>query len=333
MDLYIFKNLLYFKRKYNECFQVVLNCFLSKYSKKGIFDDRDPGVLKRFSKSIAIIVSSKGVDQEDCGDDINDEYECNSITVKARLKQILIESLSSDANKILNQNESLVLKNVLLNDQIELFSNPRRELALLNKTEQKRILDVIEQRLVFIPKSEAKIRARIDRTHIPKLNVYIAQTFARIEAQINDTFLGVNGVVSRVSAFINNVTQQAPNENALQTLIGLMGFLNSDKISFDTFESILKNVTNGLALREVNNLRDQKHLLDFFIGLLPDEFKLNESVLCINKRNWLSVTIVAALYRHIDTSKIYEFIATQYKLFEKEYQSQLDKHFTDYLIK
>ena len=291
--------------------------------------------MKRFAKSIAIIVSSKGGDQGDCYDDINNDDECNSTTVKARLKQTLIESLSSDANKILNQNETLILRNVLLNDQIELFSNPRRELALLNKTEQKNILNVIEQRLVFIPKSEAKIRARIDRTHIPKLNVYITQTFARLESQINDTFMSVNGVVSRVSDFINNVTQQAPNELARQTLSGLMGFLNSEKISFDTFESMLKNVTNGMGIiRGVNNLRDQKHLLDFFVELLPDEFKLNESVLgTSNKRNWLSVVIVAALYRHIDTSKIYEYIAEQYKLFEKEYQSQLDKHFTDYLIK
>ena len=289
--------------------------------------------MKRFAKSIAIIVSSKGGDQGDCGDDINDDDECNSTIVKARLKQTLIESLSSGANKILNQNESLILRNVLLNDQIELFSNPRRELVLLNKTEQKRMLDVIEQRLVFIPKSEAKIRARIDRSHIPKLNVYITQTFARLEAQINDTFMGVNGVVNRVSDFINNVTQQAPNEIARQTLSGLMGFLNSDKISFDTFESMLKNVTNGMAIRGVNNLRDQKDLLDFFVELLPDEFKLNESVLCTNKRNWLSVSIVTVLYRNINISKIYEYIAEQYKLFEKEYQSQLDKHFTDYLIK
>ena len=284
--------------------------------------------MKRLAKSIAIVVSSKqGLD---CDDDNNDE-ECDASKVKAHLKQTLLESLENDANKILNNNETLIFKHILSNDQLELFTNPRREIAVLNNTEQTRILYMLEQRTAFIKKTDACIRARIDRNHMPKLNAYSMQLYDRFQSRLDRAFNGVNGVTSRVSDYIKNVTRMAPSDSAQRTLSGLLGVLQSEKVTFDYFVKMLENLQSLLCEEKefVKQLGEKKYIMDFFATLLPDEFRANERF--SNKRNWLSVSVVSALHREINTNKIYEYIKEQYRLFEKDYQSVLDNRFRDYL--
>jgi hypothetical protein len=272
------------------------------------------------------VSSKEGLECDDDGDE-----ECDANTVKARLKQTLMESLDNDANKILNKNETFIFKHILLNDQLELFTNPRREIAVLNKTEQTRILFMLEQRVIFIKKTEARIHARIDRNQIPKLNAYIMQIYDHFESRLDRAFNGVNSVTSRVSDYIKNVTQMAPSESAQRTLSGLLGVLQSEKVTFDYFLKMLENLQSLLSEAKglVKQLREEKYIVDFFVTLLPVEFRTYEKF--SDKRNWLSVRVVSPLHREINTIKIYEYIKEQYRLFEKDYQSVLDKLFRDYL--
>jgi hypothetical protein len=106
-------------------------------------------VLKRFAKSIGIIVSK-----------VNNEGESDA-TLRANLQQELVQSLLD--NKILSSNETLVFREILVNNQLEIFSNPRREVPILDYTQRKQMLGMLNTRMDYINKADAKIR--IDRTH------------------------------------------------------------------------------------------------------------------------------------------------------------------------
>ena len=102
--------------------------------------------------------------------------------VKANLKRELVQSL--DANKLLNQNETLVFRQVLLNDQLEIFSNPRRDVAVLDDKQKNQMLNMMNNQLVYIKNEDAQIRVRIDRSHIPRLNAYIVDNYAKFEKNL-----------------------------------------------------------------------------------------------------------------------------------------------------
>jgi hypothetical protein len=157
------------------------------------------------------------------------------------------------------------------------------------------------------------------------------QLYDRFQSRLDRAFNGVNGVTSRVSDYIKNVTRMAPSDSAQRTLSGLLGVLQSEKVTFDYFVKMLENLQSLLCEEKefVKQLGEKKYIMDFFATLLPDEFRANERF--SNKRNWLSVSVVSALHREINTNKIYEYIKEQYRLFEKDYQSVLDNRFRDYL--
>ncbi len=127
------------------------------------------------------------------------------------------------------------------------------------------------------------------------------------------------------------MTRMAPSESAQRTLSGLLGVLQSEKVTFDYFVKMLENLQSLLCEEKefVKKLGEEKYIADFFVTLLPDEFRTSERF--SSKRNWLSVSVVSALYREINTNKIYEYIKEQYRLFENDYQSVLDNRFRDYL--
>lgn len=274
---------------------------MTKNTLKGVFDESNVEILKQFAKSIGIIVSK-----------VNNEGESDEI-VKENLKRELIQSL--DANKILNQNETLVLRQVLQNDQIEIFSNPKKEVATIDDTQKKQIINMMENRLSYIKNSDAKIRVRIDRSHIPRLNAYIVDNYDRFEKNLDRL------IEKQTSEYIKNVTQQPLKLANKPTLNRLIGYLSSEngtrKISFDTF---MKNFGHDfLSFNDKKRIFDEKQVLDYFINLLPNEFRSGFS----NERTWFSVDLVSKLNEQIN-NKLYKYILDQYKLFENEYQTTLE---------
>jgi hypothetical protein len=123
-------------------------------------------VLKRFAKSIGIIVSK-----------VNNEGESDA-TLRADLQQELVQSLLD--NKIPSSNETLVFREILVNNQLEIFSNPRREVPMLDNAQREQMLGMLNTRMDYINKTDAKIRVRIDRTHIPRLNAYIVSNYETV---------------------------------------------------------------------------------------------------------------------------------------------------------
>ena len=103
---------------------------------------------------------------------VNNDGESDQ-EVKRYLFETLLESLES--TKILNNKENFFVRQVLLGNQLEIFSNPRRE-TLINDTQKNHILRMINA-LEYWKNEKDLIRARIDRTQLPRLNEYVLLKF------------------------------------------------------------------------------------------------------------------------------------------------------------
>ena len=271
------------------------------YKFSGVFDQQDVNVLKKFAKSIGIIVSK--VNNQDMDDSL----------VKEHLKSELRQSL--DNNKLLNKKETLVFKQVLsTNDQLEIFSNPMRE-GLLDEKQKNQILAMMN-RLAYIKNGDAQIRVRIDRSHIPRLNAYIVDNYEKFESNLAASL--EKSMVNYINSIIQ-VPLNASNKIVLSRLLSVLSENGTKKVDFDVF---MKSVgENFLSLSDKNHVVEGKRVLDYFISLLPDQFRNGFS----NERAWLSVKLVSKLNDQIN-NKVFKFIMDQIRLFESEYQTVLDKN-------
>ena len=241
--------------------------------------------------------------------------------VKANLKRELVQSL--DANKLLNQNETLVFRQVLLNDQLEIFSNPRRDVAVLDDKQKNQMLNMMNNQLVYIKNEDAQIRVRIDRSHIPRLNAYIVDNYAKFEKNL-DTLME-----KQASEYINNVTKQPLNLASKPVLMLLQSYLSENGTRQATFDTFMQNIGTGfLSVNDKRRVFDEKQVLDYFINLLPNEFRSGFS----NERTWFSVALVAKLNDQIN-NRLYKFLFDEYKLFENKYETMLEKNLNTFILK
>lgn len=241
--------------------------------------------------------------------------------VKANLKRELVQSL--DANKLLNQNETLVFRQVLLNDQLEIFSNPRRDVAVLDDKQKNQMLNMMNNQLVYIKNEDAQIRVRIDRSHIPRLNAYIVDNYAKFEKNL-DTL-----IEKQASEYINNVTKQPLNLASKPVLMLLQSYLSENGTRQATFDTFMQNIGTGfLSVNDKRRVFDEKQVLDYFINLLPNEFRSGFS----NERTWFSVALVAKLNDQIN-NRLYKFLFDEYKLFENKYETMLEKNLNTFILK
>jgi hypothetical protein len=95
---------------------------------------------------------------------------------------------------------------------------------------------------------------------------------------------------------------------------------------FDAFVSMgLSDEFVGLS--EKKKMCDEKRVLDYFVNLLPDEFRNgfpNE------RQTWLSASLVSKLNEQI-SSKLFKYIVDQHRLFDNEYQAVLTTNVQSYI--
>ena len=91
--------------------------------------------------------------------------------MKKALKKLL--KLTLDDEKISNKlssNEEIVFREIIENDQIEIFSNPKKQ-GLISRDQSKQILLLID-RLIYAEKNKLKLRVRVDIEYESKLFNY-----------------------------------------------------------------------------------------------------------------------------------------------------------------
>ena len=270
----------------------------------GIFNNNDSNVLRNFAKSIGIIVSK-----------VNNDGD-SDLDVKETLKDLLLESLNN--NRILNLNETIVFKQVLENDQIEIFSNPRKAM-ILDDTQKKQISQMID-RLDYIKKQDAVIRVSIDRSNIPKLNSYLVDNYDKFEKNF-EMLLG-----NKFQLFMTSVIENPPNSSNIPLIKKLLHYSNENgtkQMDFDIFMKTLESEFFDSKSR--NKMYEDKKILDYFLKLMPDEFRKSFSL----EKNWINVQLVSKL-NDLVTNKLFKYILDENNKFHSNLVLTLEKNVENY---
>ena len=101
-----------------------------------------------------------------------------------------------------------MFENVLNSDQIEIFSNPKKN-VILDSSQSEMIRKLIE-RLNYIEKSDLKIRKRIDDRYVTELFEYTHNSsnvlMKQFKKAINDSVLNY---INKKKTLLGNVEEQA----------------------------------------------------------------------------------------------------------------------------
>ncbi len=137
----------------------------------GVFDEIEYSFV---SKSIGIVLTRVINDGE------SDEE------VKKFLKGMLVDILDDEKrSQKLSKSEEIISKQVIAHDQVEIFSNPRKNI-LLDDKQKKKIAKMIGN-LELIDKDSAKLRVSVDKYYFTQLLVYTQDNFEKFDSAVDDT--------------------------------------------------------------------------------------------------------------------------------------------------
>jgi hypothetical protein len=126
--------------------------------------------------------------------------------------------------------------------------------------------------------------------------------------------------------FINNITENPPN---ITDVLLIRRFLNyfkensTKKVDFDIFMKTLDPAF--LDVNSKNKVYDDKKVLDYFINLMPSEFRKSFS----NEKNWIGLNLVSKI-NELVTNKLFKYILEENKKFQTNFVSLLQKNVENY---
>jgi hypothetical protein len=136
----------------------------------------------------------------------------------------------------------------------------------------------------------------------------------------------------QITLYLDNVVAERYDDfNYMKkTLIQLMSLLSDeshDKKMSDFNAFVYRLSDEFVSLSEKKKMCDEKRVLDYFVNLLPDEFR---SGFPNEKPTWLSASLVSKLNEQI-SSKLFKYIVEQHRLFDSEYQAILTANVQSYI--
>ena len=217
----------------------------------GIFDSNENA--KDLSKSIGIVVTRV----ENDGDT---DSEMLSV-----LKTKLFETLDDEKrSKQLTKNEEIVFRNIIEKNQVEIFSNPKKSINLTNEQSIK-ILSLINK-LSYVKKTDAKIRARIDNSYIPQLLVYLKKKFENFTNNIEAV---LKNATSEYFEYKKSSLRFA-NDSAF--VYKVLKELQKNGLEHKTFDKFINMIDSSvLDNSKRDSIQFAKTVINFFIQLLPNE--------------------------------------------------------------
>ncbi len=126
--------------------------------------------------------------------------------------------------------------------------------------------------------------------------------------------------------FINNITENPPN---ITDVLLIRRFLNyfkensTKKVDFDIFMKTLDPAF--LDVNSKNKVYEDKKVLDYFINLMPSEFRKSFS----NEKNWIGLNLVSKI-NELVTNKLFKYILEENKKFQTNFVSLLQRNVENY---
>jgi len=211
----------------------------------GIFDEN----VENLSKSIGIIVTRV---------ENNDESD---IQMKKALKKLIELTLDDEKNSNkLSSNEEIVFREIVENNQIEIFSNPKKH-GLISRDQSDQILLLID-RLIYAEKNKLKLRVRVDIEYESKLLNYTNYHFELFKKDLKQTIQ--NAVIKYFETSKKNNYQ-----DYLQVFKHLESIKNRTNNKID-FESFINDIDEAfLSKTEKNDISSKKIIFNFLFQILP----------------------------------------------------------------
>ncbi|CAF0853062.1 unnamed protein product [Brachionus calyciflorus] len=269
----------------------------------GIFDDND---TKNLSKSIGIIVSlveNRGSTDEEM-----------LIDIKKILNDILDEE--KKANTFENKNEESIFRRVIADNQIEIFSNPRKNVPL--GYEQKlKIINMINK-LNYLNKNVAKLRVRLEQSYIPKLIIQVEYYYKLFESDFNKK------IIDKLRKFVETSGESELKNSTILTykLISKIKEAGKEIQDFDNFLESIDQVI--LDKQEQNKLLTRTNFIKFLLEVLPQGSRNN----LVFKRKWINIDIDLQLNNLLE--KINQIFLKEYNTFELDLKKIFDTTIQEY---
>jgi len=275
----------------------------------GAFDDdynNNDFDIHALSESIAIILTKVDNDGE------TDEKMKHDLKIK--LQEILQDEKD---NEKLSFKEEKVFNEILENNQIEIFSNPKKK-GPVSTDQAEAIRSLINNKLKYANKNDLKIRAKISDTYKLELLEYIHNNYDQFEDQFYQLLnMGITRFLEKKKIM----------EETEYIYIQLNQLLKSGLLVTD-FDKFIKNLNNQILDNdEKDELKNKKKTLNYFIRLFSDEEKKK---LTFSKK-WISDQNKSKLESHIND--IFKQISEGFKIFQQSIQDSIQNGIDEFIEK
>jgi len=268
----------------------------------GIFEKQNS---KLIAKSIGAIITK--VDNDGKSDQEIINYQTKKIA------ELLKQGVR---NRQITKMEKSIYEEALLNGNIKLFSNPKKQIAL-ESFQRDEILAMIKN-LEYTSIDDADIRVSIDPKYIQELESYVSLSKRKFLEKLNKKLEKAfkNYILSLLNRDVD--AQDLVPVNKLILYADINVFQNK---SFDEFMSDLESQT--LSQNQKNDLIKEQILINYFTHILPNE----ES----DTQRWISKDLSIKLNHLLEKYKIkIKKICKQLELeIEAILQVSLKKYFFD----
>ena len=234
----------------------------------------ETSIIKMLSNSTGIIVTKADVD-----------YDQTESKVKENLiKRLYNTSVSQFDKNSVNNNSKVLFQNILANNQLELFSKPKKK-GRINLNQSFAIKDLINN-LTYINSSYLSMDVKIPSSNREEVTNYLKghyKNFSKnFEKELNTSFTNYfNKQITKIEN-LENVRSIYKKLNEIVTL-------KDREIEVDTFvNKIYEQMKNKKIIDEFNQTIT---IVSYFRNLLPDEYKNMFSF----KEKWITSSIVRAL--------------------------------------
>lgn len=273
----------------------------------GIFDGEN---TRQLSKSIGIIITR-----------LKKDPKYNVSQVKAFIKDVMLEIIEEESSiDHLIDNEYNTFKQIINDDQIEIFSSPTSS-ERISSVESDRILTMIDS-LKYIQRTDAKIRVTIDKKYISQLIEYVVDRYKDFESYLQIT------LDKSVSNYFTDVRRQFKNAKEAAFVYEELNRLVTKRNEKSYFKIFLNSFNDSIINKSVKqDILTKKEVLDYFVELLP---RNNQNAFPDENQWWMKINTTLLLNF---MNNLTQYLQEKVSNFQNFAESNFEEYLKTYYVK
>ena len=226
--------------------------------------------IKRFSDLIGILNEEKSIKhniEKSIGiiiTRVNNDGETDQEMIEY-LKKKMLYIVERSVEHVLTQNEAHVFTNIIMNGQVGIFSNPRKNHVTISQDQSLQIKRIIKNSLEYFNKSDLRMNSdRIDSYYKPSLITYIDKKCFRFLLDL---------VCESSRIYFTKSISSLKELNEAEEIYRVLSTLLDTHLKFD-FSSFLNNSQIFSNTQEIRKeLLKRQDVCEFFIELINFDYE------------------------------------------------------------